>query len=86
MAPLTTRVINALRGNKVADILISELRKDGIYILMVAAKDRDAVMKALDRLDLSQGPEILVLDDMQVPILEFTKNARKPGIYRLGKQ
>ncbi len=86
MVSFTTRVINALSGNKVPDILISELRKDGIYILMVAAEDRDAVMKALDRLDLSQGPEILILDEMQVTILEFTKNARKPGIYRLGKQ
>ena len=36
-------------------------------------------------IDLSQGPEILVLDEMQVTIMEFSKSRRKTSVTQLGK-
>jgi len=64
---------------------LSELRKDCFYIIMMPADQREEFLKALDRLDLSEGPEILVLDEMHLTIMEFSKAEKKRKIIEVGK-
>ena len=66
------------------DTFISQLRKDCIYIIMLPADQRDAFIRALEGIDLSQGPEILVLDEMDITVMEFSKN-REASVTKLGK-
>jgi hypothetical protein len=63
----------------------SELRKDCFYILMLPADQREEFLKALDHLDLSEGPEILVLDEMHLTVMEFSKADRQSKIIEVGK-
>jgi hypothetical protein len=57
--------------------LIAELRKNCIYIIMLPADQRQEFIQALEGLDLSQGPEILVLDEMGITIMEFSKESKQ---------
>ena len=63
---------------------LSELRKDCFYILMMPTDQREELLKALDHLDLSEGPEILVLDEMHLTVMEFSKADRQTKIIRVG--
>lgn len=63
----------------------AELHKDRIYIVMMPADQREEFIKALDGLDLSEGPEILVLDEMNLTVMEFSKGDRQSRTVRLGK-
>jgi hypothetical protein len=65
--------------------LIAELRKDCIYIIMLPADQRKEFIQALEGLDLTQGPEILVLDEMGIMIMEFSKDQKKTKVTQLGK-
>ena len=80
---MITDFLSRLTGRDTS--FISELRKDCIYIIMLPADQREDFIKALERIDLSQGPEILVLDEMQVTIMEFSKSRRKTSVTQLGK-
>ena len=64
--------------------LLSELRKDSFYIIMMPTDQRDEFLKALDRLDLSEGPEILVLDEMNLTIMEFSKADKQSRVIEVG--
>lgn len=64
---------------------ISELRKDCIYIIMLPADQRQEFLEALESLDLTQGPEILVLDEMGITIMEFAKESRQASAIHIGK-
>ena len=74
-----------LNHNPYRSPLLSELRKDCIYIIMVPTNQRQDFMKAIERLDLSQGPEILIIDEMQLTIMEFSKEGRETNVIKLGK-
>jgi hypothetical protein len=65
--------------------LVAELRKDCIYIIMLPADQRQEFIEALEGLDLTQGPEILVLDEMGIMIMEFSKDQKKTKVTQLGK-
>ena len=62
----------------------AELHKDRIYIVMMPAGQREEFIKALDGLDLSEGPEILVLDEMNLTVMEFSKGERQSRTIKLG--
>jgi hypothetical protein len=63
---------------------LAELKKDCFYIIMMPADQRDEFIKALEALDLSEGPEILVLDEMHLTVAEFTKADRRTRIVHAG--
>ena len=65
---------------------LSELRKDCFYIIMLPADQRDEFIKALEALDLSQGPEILVLDEMHLTVAEFSRADKSTHITKAGSR
>lgn len=69
-----------------AATLISELRKDCIYIIMLPADQRQEFIQALESIDLTNGPEILVVDEMPITIMEFSKGDRRTNTLKPGKK
>jgi hypothetical protein len=65
---------------------IGELKKDCFYIIMLPADERAEFIKALEALDLSQGPEILVLDEMHLTVAEFSKANKTTHVIRAGNK
>ena len=63
---------------------IGELRKDCFYIIMLPAEQREEFIKALEALDLSEGPEILVLDEMHLTVAEFSRADKTTHVIKAG--
>jgi hypothetical protein len=65
---------------------LSELKKDCFYIIMLPADQREELIKALEALDLSEGPEILVLDEMHMTVMEFSRADKQTHIIQAGNR
>ena len=57
---------------------IMQLKKDCTYIIAVPAGKKDDFLAVLDKIDLSNGPQILLVDDMDLTVMAFSKSETKP--------
>ncbi len=58
--------------------VIMQLKKDCTYIIAVPAAKKDDFLAVLDKIDLSDGPQILLVDDMDLTVMAFSKIDTKP--------
>jgi hypothetical protein len=78
LAKLWSRIVGTPRP------FLAKLRKDCFYVIMMPEDEREEFLKALEALDLSQGPEILVLDEMHLTVMEFSRAAKQTRIFQAG--